>query len=89
MLSRVLTLCDPVNYSMPGFLVLHYLSELPQTHVHPVGDAIQPSHPMSSPSPLALNLSQHQGLFQTVGSLHQLAKALELQASVLSMNIQG
>ena len=55
------------------------LLEFVQTHVHWVGDAIQPSHPLSSPSPPALNLSQHQGLFQWVGSLHQVAKLLELQ----------
>ena len=59
-----LTLCDPMDYSMPGFPVLHQLPELTQTHVHPVGDAIQQSHPLSSPSPPAFNLSHHQGLFQ-------------------------
>ena len=58
------TLCDPMNYSTPGLPVHHQLRELAQTHVHPVGDAIQPSHPLSSPSHPALNLSQHQGLFQ-------------------------
>ena len=58
--------------------VLHHLPELPQTHVHPVRDAIQPSHPLSSPSPAAFNLSQHQGLFQRVGSLLLVAKVLEL-----------
>ena len=57
-------LCDPMDYSTPGFPVHHQLSELAQTHVHRVGDAIQPSHPLSSPSPSAFNLSQHQGLFQ-------------------------
>ena len=51
------TLCDPMDGSMPGFAVLHHLSELAQTHVHQVGDAIQPSHPLSSPSPPAFNLS--------------------------------
>ena len=70
--------CDPMNCSTPGLPVLHDLLELAQTHVHWVSDAIQPSHPMSSPSPLALNLSQHQGFFQWVGSLHQVAKVLEL-----------
>ena len=55
-------LCDPTDCSTPGFLVFHHLPELAQTHVQ-VGDAIQPSHPLSSPSPLAVNLSQHQGLF--------------------------
>ena len=58
------TLCDPMDRSAPGLLVLHYLQELAQTHVHRVGDAIQPSHPLLPPSPPALNLSQHQGLFQ-------------------------
>ena len=70
-----------MNCSTPGLPVHHQLPEFIQTHVHPVGDAIQPSHPLSSPSPSppALNLSQHQGLFQTVSSLHQLAKVLEFQ----------
>ena len=67
-----LTLCDPVDCSTPGFPV-HQLPELAQTHVHWVGDAIQPSHPLSSPSPPALNLSQHRGLFQWVSSSHQVA----------------
>ena len=57
------TLCNPMDCSTPGFPVLHQLLEITQTHVHRVGDAIQPSHPVSSPSPPALNLSQHQGLF--------------------------
>ena len=73
-----LTLCDPVDSSMPGLPVHHQLLELTQTHVHPVGDAIQPSHPLSSPSPPAFNLSQHQGLFRGVSSSHQVAKVLEL-----------
>jgi len=64
---------------MPGFPVLNYLPEFAQTHVHWVGDTIQPSYPLLPPSPLALNLSQHQGLFQWVGCLHQVAKVLELQ----------
>ena len=59
-----LTLCDPMNHSMPGLPVHHQLPEFTQTHVHRVSDAIQPSHPLSSPSPLALNPSQHQSLFQ-------------------------
>ena len=58
------TLCDPMNRSTPGLPVHHHLPESTQTHVHGVDDAIQPSHPLSSPSPPALNLSQHQGLFQ-------------------------
>ena len=61
-----LTLCDPMNRSMPGLPVHHQLPEFTHTHVHWVGDAIQPSHPLSSPSPPALNLSQHQGLFKWV-----------------------
>ena len=73
------TLCDPMDCSIPGFPVHHQLPELTQTHVHPVRDAIQPSHPLSSPSPLAFNHSQHQGLFQWVSSLHQVAKVLEFQ----------
>ena len=63
-----LTLCDPMNRSTPGLLVHHQLPESTQTHIHWVGDAIQPSHPLSSPSPPALNISQHQGLFQWVSS---------------------
>ena len=73
------TLCDPMDCSTPGLSVLHQLLELTQTHVHWVRDAIQPSHPLSSPSPPAFNLSQHQGLFQWVSSSHQVAKELELQ----------
>ena len=65
--------------SMPGFPVHHQLPELAQHHVHPVSDNIQPSHPLSSPSLPAFNLSQHQGLLQWVSSLHQVAKVLELQ----------
>ena len=67
-----------MNRSMPGLPVHHQLPEFTQTHVHRVGDAIQPSHPLS-PSPPALNLSQNQGLFKRVSSLHQLAKVLEFQ----------
>ena len=74
-----LTLCDPMDCSMPGFPVHHQLPELAQTHVHQVGDTIQPSHPLSSPSPPAFNLSQHQGPFQRVSSSHQVAKVLEFQ----------
>ena len=58
------TLCDPMDYSAPGFPVLHHLLELAQTHVHRVSDAIQPSHPLFPPFPPAFDLSQHQGLFQ-------------------------
>ena len=71
-----LILCDPVDCSMPGFPLHHQLPELAQTNVHWVGDAIQPSHPLSSTSPSALSLSQHQGLFQWVSSSHQVAKVL-------------
>ena len=85
-----LTLCDPMDCSMPGIPVYHQLLELTQTHVHWVGDAIQSSHPLSSPSPPALNLCQHQGRFKWVSLSQQLAKVLEfqLQQSILPMNIQ-
>ena len=73
------TLCNPMNCSTPGLPVHHQLLEFTQTHVHRVGDAIQPSHPLLSPSPPALNLSQHQGLFQWVSSSPQVAKVLEFQ----------
>ena len=73
------TLCSSMDRSTPGLPVRHQLPEFTQTHVHRVGDAIQPSHPLSSPSPPALNLSQHQGLFQWVSSSHQVAKVLEFQ----------
>ena len=73
------TLCDPMNHSTPGLPVHHQLQEFTQTHVHRVGDAIQPSHPLSSPSPPAHNPSQHQSLFQWVNSLHEVAKVLEFQ----------
>ena len=71
MAHSCLTLCNPRDRSMPGFPVYHQLPELDQTHVHQVSDAIQPSHPLSSPSPPAFNLSQHQGLFKWVSSSHQ------------------
>ena len=74
-----LTLCNPMDCSMPGFPVHHQPPEPTQTHVHRIGDAIQPSHPLSSPSPPAFNLSQHQGLFQWVSSSHQVAKVLGFQ----------
>ena len=73
------TLCDPMDCSTQDFPVLHHLPEFAKTNVHWVGDAIQPSHPLMPPFPSALNLSQHEGLFQRVGSLHQVAKILELQ----------
>ena len=74
-----LTLCDPRDCSMPGFPGHHQLLEPTKTHVHWVGDAIQPSHPLSSPSPPALNLSKQQGLFQWVSSSHQVVKVLAFQ----------
>ena len=84
------TLCKPLDCSTPSLPVLHHFPEFTQTHVHSVGDAPQPSHPLSSPSPPAFNLSQHQGLFQWVSSSHEVAKVLEVSAppSVLPMNIQ-
>ena len=75
------TLWDPMDCSTPGLPVHHQLPEFTQTHVYWVGDAIQPSHPLSSPSPPTFNLSQHQGLFKKVSSLHQVAKVLEFQLS--------
>ena len=73
------TLCNPMDYSMAGSPVLHHLLEFAQIHVHWLTDAIQSSHPLSSHSPPAFNLSQHQGLFQWVSSSHQVAKVLERQ----------
>ena len=78
------TLCDPMDCGTPGFPVL-YLPELAQTRVHWVNDTIQPSHSLSSPSPPAFNLSQHQVIFQWVSFLHQVAKVLELQPQHLSL----
>ena len=77
-LSRVL-LCNHMNRSTPGLPDHHQLRESTQIHVHWVSDAIQPSHPLSSPSPPTLNLSQHQGLFKWVSSSHQMAEVLEFQ----------
>ena len=74
-----LTLCDPIDCSMPGLPVHHQLLEFTQTHVLWVDDAIQPSHPLLSPSPPAFNLSQDQGLFKGVSSSHKVAKVLEFQ----------
>ena len=73
------TLCDPMNRSTPGLPVHHQLLEFIQTHFHRVSDAIQPSHPLSSPSPPAPDPSQHQSLFQWVNSSHEVAKVLEFQ----------
>ena len=72
-------LCDPMNCSTPGLPVYHQLPEFTQTHVHRIGDAIQPSHPLLSPSPPAPNPSQHQGLLQWVNSSCEVAKVLEFQ----------
>ena len=73
------TLCNPLDCSMPGLPAHHQLLEFTQTHVHWISDAIWPSHPLSSPFPPALNLSQHQGLFKWVSSSYQVAKVLEFQ----------
>ena len=80
------TLCDPMDCSRPGFPVHHQFLELAQTHVHRVSDAIQPSHTLSPSSPPALSLSQHQGLFQWVGSSHQVAKVLAFQLQHQSLH---
>ena len=81
-LLRCVRVCYPMDCSTPGFPILHHLLQFAQTHVHWVSDAIQPSHLLSPPSPPAFSLSQHQGLFQWVGSSHQVAKVLELQLSI-------
>ena len=80
------TLCNTMNHSTPGRPVHHQLPEFTQTHVHRVGEAIQPCHPLSSPSPPAPNPSQHQGLFQWVNSLHEVVKVLEFQLSISPFN---
>ena len=77
--SVVSTLCNPMDCRMPGFPVHHQLLKLPQTHVHWISDAIQPSHLLPSPSPPASNLAWHQGLFQWVSSLPQVTKVLKFQ----------
>ena len=74
------TLCDPMDCSTPGLPVPHHVPELAQVHVHCIGDAVRPSHPLTPSSPSALNLSQHQGLFQWIVCSHQMTKILELQA---------
>ena len=81
-----LTLCDPMNRSTPGLPVHHQLPESTKTHVHRVNDAIQPSHLLSSPSPPALNLSQHQGLFQWVSSSHRWPKCWTFSFSITPSN---
>ena len=82
------TLCDSMNCSKPGLPVHHQLLEFTQTHIHWVGDAIQPSHPLSSPSLPTFNLSQHQGLFKWVSSSRDQSIGVSAWASVLPMNIQ-
>ena len=77
--SSVAQLCDPLDCSTPGLPVHHQLPEFTQTHVYRLGDAIQPSHPLASPSPPAFSLSQHQDLFHWVSSSYQVAKVLEFQ----------
>ena len=85
-----LTLCDPMNRSTPGLPVHHQLPEFTETHVHRVSDAIQPSHPLSCPSPLAPNPSQHQSLFQWVNSSHEVAKYWSFSFSIIpSKEIPG
>ena len=79
-------LCDLMDFSTPGLPVHHQLPEFTQTHVHWVSDAIQSSHPVSSPSPPAFNLSQHQGLFKWVSSSHQVAKVLEFSFTISPSN---
>ena len=79
-------LCNPMECSMPGFPVLHQLPEPTQTHVHSVGNTIQPSHPLSFPSPPTFNLSQHQSLFQWVSSSHHVPKVLKFQLQHQSLN---
>ena len=81
-----LTLWDPMNCSTPGLSIYHQLPESTQTHVNCVSDAIQPSHPLSSPSPPALNLSQHQGLFKWVSSPHQVAKDWSFSSNISPSN---
>ena len=78
-----LTLWDPMDCSTPGFPVLPYLLEFAQSHVHWVGDAIQPSHPLSPPSPPAFNLSWHHGLFPWVRTLHQVTEYLKVSTKIL------
>ena len=84
-----LTVCDPLDCSTPGFPVHHQILEHTQSHVHQIGDAIQPSHPLLSPSPPAFSLSQHQGLLKWVSSLHHMAKILEFQLQHQSFQYSG
>ena len=80
------TLCNPTDCSTPGSLVHHQLWEFTQIHVHWVGEAIQPSHPLSSPSPPAFNLSQHQGLFRWISSSHQVGQSIGFSFSISPSN---
>ena len=86
-----LLLCEGMNCTKPGLPVPHHLPKFAQVHVHCICDAIQPAHRLSSPSPSAFNLSQHQGLFQWVGCLHKLTKKTGASASAsgFPVNIQG
>ena len=83
-----LTLCNPMDCNTPGLPVHGQFPEFTQTHVHWVGDAIQPFHPLSSPSLPAFNLSHHHGLFQGVSSSHQVARVLELQLQLQHQSFQ-
>ena len=80
------TLCDPMDCSTPGLPIHHHLPGFTQTHVHQVGDAIQPSHPLSSPSPCTFNLPQYQGLFKLVSSSHQVAKYCSFSFNISPSN---
>ena len=88
--QSISSLCDPMDCSTPGFPVHHKLLDLAETHVHRDSDAIQPSHPLSSPTPPAFNLSQYQGLFQCVSSSPSSGQSIGVSASasVFPMNIQ-
>ena len=83
-----LTSCYPMDFSTPGFPVPYQLPELAQTHVHRVSDAIQPSHPLPSPSPPALNLSHYQGLFKRASSSHQVSQSIAKYRKVLQLQLQ-
>ena len=87
-IKSYLTLCDPMDFTTPGFPIHHQILELAQTYVHQVGDAIQPSHPLSSPPPPAFDLSQYQGLFQWVLSSYKAAKVLEFQLQHQSFRVE-
>ena len=84
-INLCMILCSPMNWSMPGFPALHSFLEFAQTHAYWVGNAAQPSPSLLPPSPLALNIPQHQGLFQWVNSSHEVAKVLEFQLQPQSL----